>query len=149
MSWSELGEATRALPSYFWAIAVPGEQRFRSNDSGHFCQDFAPQPSRLHRQPTALIVIQPEPPIAELLPKNPILFAKVVDDVRLTLINPSAKRNTNRNGSRIPDIYSAISTAGSADNLSFFQADPIFGPYAMRESGELSVAGYCTIRDRW
>jgi hypothetical protein len=44
--------------------------------------------------PTAgAIVVQPEPPIAELLAKNPILFAKVVNDVQLTLIHPSGDRD--------------------------------------------------------
>jgi hypothetical protein len=41
-----------------------------------------------------LIVVQPEPPITESLAKNPILFAKVVNDVQLTLVHPSGKGKT-------------------------------------------------------
>jgi hypothetical protein len=38
---------------------------------------------------TALVVVDPQPAPTELLSQNTIFFAKVVDDLQLTLVHPS------------------------------------------------------------
>jgi hypothetical protein len=48
---------------------------------------------------TALVVIEPHSAPAELLAKNPVLLAKVINHLQLALFHPATAISTNRNGS--------------------------------------------------
>jgi hypothetical protein len=70
---------------------VPGQQRFRGDDTGDFLQESAAHGLDLGCQPTALIVVQPNPPAAESFTKYPILLTQVLDGKLLLLIQPSGQ----------------------------------------------------------
>jgi hypothetical protein len=40
-------------------------------------------------EPAALIIVEPQPAFAELLPQDTILFAQVLDRMKLALIHPA------------------------------------------------------------
>lgn len=72
---------------------MPSQQRLRGDDAGHFRQSFAAQPFGLGGQPTALIVIQPQALIAELLAEYAIFLAEIIDHLLLQLVHPSGYRD--------------------------------------------------------
>jgi hypothetical protein len=71
---------------------MPGEQGFRSDNGSHLGQHSSSQTLRLGGQPTASFVCQQQPPIAELFPKNAILFAQIIDGLQMTLVHPAGQR---------------------------------------------------------
>jgi hypothetical protein len=68
---------------------MPSQQGLRRDDSGDPGKSFPPQRLGLNGEAPALIVIEAQSPAAELLAKNPVLLAKVIDSLQLALIHPS------------------------------------------------------------
>ena len=60
-------------------LAMPGQQSVWRDDGGDLHQKLPSQAFGLGDQSSALIVGEPQSPSAELLSKNPILLAKVVN----------------------------------------------------------------------
>jgi hypothetical protein len=42
-----------------------------------------------------LVIVQPQPPLTELLAQNTVLFAKAVNDLQLALIHPTGNGDQN------------------------------------------------------
>ena len=68
---------------------MPGQQSLGRDDGGDPGKSFPPQRLGLNGESPALIVIETQSPAAELLAKNPVLLAKVIDSQKLALIHPS------------------------------------------------------------
>jgi hypothetical protein len=68
---------------------MPGQQGLRRDDGGDLGKSFSPQPLGLNGESPTLIVIEAQSPAAELLAKNPVLLAKVINSLQLALIHPS------------------------------------------------------------
>ncbi|HZO55114.1 MAG TPA: hypothetical protein VFB63_20565 [Bryobacteraceae bacterium] len=66
-------------------LTVPTQQGFRRDDCRDFSKNATSEHLRLGCQPAALIVIQAELPVAELLSQYSILLAEVFDGVALLL----------------------------------------------------------------
>jgi hypothetical protein len=72
---------------------VPAQQSLRGHDCGNLRQHLSPKSSGFGRESPALVIGEPQPSIAELFPKDAVLFAQVLDHVQLALIHPSGKRD--------------------------------------------------------
>jgi hypothetical protein len=59
---------------------VPGQQSLGRDERGHFFQKLPTQAFGFGRQSTALVVVEPYSPAAELFAQDAVLFAKVLDD---------------------------------------------------------------------
>jgi hypothetical protein len=76
----------------FAPIVLPGDQLpvsdqagFRRDDCRDFPKNVSAQLFGLGCQAPALIVVQPETLVSELLPEHPVLFVEVTDRVALLL----------------------------------------------------------------
>jgi hypothetical protein len=72
---------------------VPGQESFRRDDGGDFPQDSTAKHLGLGRQATALVVVQTETLVAELLSQHPVLFTQIIDGVPLLLTQPAGDGN--------------------------------------------------------
>jgi hypothetical protein len=90
----------------------------------------------LTSQSAALIVIEAHSPAAELLSKNAILLAKVINDLQLALIHPAGDSDQ-QESEWVKDflgLQSPLSRArGYSREPSQIHAVPIFGPYGVLE----------------
>src|SRR5258708_36031024 len=79
------------VPSYFWAISFRCQASKVSGVTmgGDLSQNLPPQGFRSNGQSAALVVIEAHSPAAELLSKNAILLAQVINDLQLALIHPA------------------------------------------------------------
>ena len=68
---------------------VPGQQGLRRDNGGDLSQNLPPQGFGSNGQSAALVVIEAHSPAAELLSKNAILLAKVINDLQLALVHPA------------------------------------------------------------
>ena len=68
---------------------MPSQQRFRCHDRGHFSQKLSTDSFGFDRQPTPLIVGEPQASLAELFAQNTVLLAQVFNHLKLALIHPS------------------------------------------------------------
>src|ERR1019366_6166303 len=87
----------------------------------------------------ALIVIEAHSPATELLAKNPVLLAKVVNDQQLALVHPPGGGDQHEpewveNALRIQSSLSRL--PGPGRKPSQIHADPVFGPYGVRAGGQ-------------
>jgi len=114
---------------------MPGQQRFRGDEGGHFGQDAPAQHLRLGGQPAALVIAQTEPTSAQLLAQDAVLFAKVVDDLQLVLIHPAGDGDQYE-AEGIQRLQHRIAYCragwGTAANRPHFQSHPVSGPYDLR-----------------
>jgi hypothetical protein len=60
-----------------------------SHDRGHLGQKLPSQSFGFGGQSTSLVIAEPQTSVAELFAKNTVLFAQVLDHVKLALIHPS------------------------------------------------------------
>jgi hypothetical protein len=70
-------------------VPTPRQQSLRCNNGGDLGQHLSSQHLGLNSQSPALMVIEAQSPIAELLAKHSVLLARVVNDLQLALIHPS------------------------------------------------------------
>ena len=68
---------------------MPGQQRLGRDNGRYLGQELPSDSFGLGGQARALVIVEPDSPPGELLTKNPVLFAKVTDDLLLTLVHPS------------------------------------------------------------
>jgi hypothetical protein len=71
------------------ARSQPAQQRLWRHDRGHLGQEFPSQSSGFGRQPTPLIIRKPQTSFAQLLAKDTVLLAQVLDHLKLTFIHPA------------------------------------------------------------
>ena len=74
-------------------LPVSGQEGLRRYDGCDFPQDATPQHLGPGGQAAALVVVQTESLVPELLPEHPVLFAEVIDRIALLLTQPSGDRN--------------------------------------------------------
>jgi hypothetical protein len=67
---------------------MPSQQRLWRDNGSDLGQNPPPQHFGLNGQSSALMVIEAQSPTTELLAKNPVLLAKVINDLQLALIHP-------------------------------------------------------------
>jgi hypothetical protein len=68
---------------------VPGQQRIGRDDAGEATQGGSAKNLGPDRESAPLLVRQPTPSLAELLPQDPVLLAEVLDDVLLPVMDPA------------------------------------------------------------
>jgi hypothetical protein len=116
---------------------VPGQQGLRRDNGGDLSQNLPPQGFGSNGQSAALVVIEAHSPAAELLSKNAILLAKVINDLQLALIHPAGDSDQ-QESEWLKDslgLQSPLSRArGYSREPSQIHADPIFGPCAIDEN---------------
>ncbi|MGA2078298.1 MAG: hypothetical protein ABSH52_32825 [Terriglobia bacterium] len=74
-------------------LAVPGQERLRRDQGGQLVKHPAAQFLGVDRQATALVVVQAQPSIAELFPKNSVFPLELLDDLLLLLVQPASEGN--------------------------------------------------------
>src|SRR5882757_10341567 len=72
---------------------MPSQKHFWRNDGRDFPKNASPEPLRLGRQTSTLIVVQPEAPVAQLLSEYSVFLPQVIDRVPLLLTQPAGDRN--------------------------------------------------------
>jgi hypothetical protein len=70
-------------------LSMPSQQCLWRHDGCALSQNLAPQRFRLYSESPALVISEPQSPVANLFTENPIFFNQVIDDVVLMLIHPS------------------------------------------------------------
>ncbi len=78
------------------STVVPAQQRLRRHDRCQLGQNLPPQSLRPGRQPTSLVVSEPQAPVAELFAKNTVLLPQVFDHLKLALIHPSGNSDQDK-----------------------------------------------------
>src|SRR5947209_13199462 len=95
---------------------MPGPQRLRGDDRGHFGQKLSSQTLGSDRQPTTLVVIEPQPAIHELLAQHPVLLTQILNDLLLVLIHPS-RNSEQQELERIKDSGHLVSSGSRTSGL--------------------------------
>src|SRR5438105_3101363 len=72
---------------------MPRQQGLGCDDCGYLCEDFPVQLLRLGRKSSPLIIRKAESPTADLLPHNAIFFDQIINDLVLSLVQPTRKGN--------------------------------------------------------
>jgi hypothetical protein len=75
---------------------MPGQQGLRRNNCGHFRQELSAYSFALGGQPATLVVVEPQPPSAELLAKHSVFFAQIFDSLPLALVHPTGHSDQNK-----------------------------------------------------
>jgi hypothetical protein len=70
---------------------MPSQQRFWQDYGRDFPKNLSPEPLRLDRQTSTLIVVQTQAPVAQLLSEYSVFLPQVIDRVPL-LLNPAIRR---------------------------------------------------------
>jgi hypothetical protein len=70
---------------------MPAEDRFRSHDPGQLIEHLPPEDLAFDRQSAALVVVEQNPFLPELLPEYPVLRAKVCDGILLPAVDPAGE----------------------------------------------------------
>jgi hypothetical protein len=68
---------------------VPAQNRISRNKRRHLAQRATAQTLSAPRQPTALLVAQPQSPPGELTPERAVFLDQIRDDVLLLVIQPA------------------------------------------------------------
>ena len=114
---------------------VPGQQGLRRDNAGDLSQNLPPQGFGSNGQSAALVVMEAHSPAAELLSKNAILLAKVINHLQLASIHPAGDGDQQESewvkGSGFSKAHYREHRACCGEP-SQIHADPIFGPYAVR-----------------
>jgi hypothetical protein len=74
-------------------FAMPAENRVRRDKGRDVAKGASADLVSQHRQPSTLIVGQPDATAAQLRLESPILFAQEVDDIALLSLKPANKRH--------------------------------------------------------
>jgi hypothetical protein len=69
-------------------FSMPGEQGLGRDNRSYLPQHLPSQPFGLGCQSTALVVIEPQSAPTQLLAKNPVLLAEVIQALPLALVHP-------------------------------------------------------------
>ena len=75
---------------------MPSQQGIRGDDGGDLSKQLVAELLGLDCQTAALLVAQPKAPGPDLFAQDAILFAEIVDDVLLLLIEPAGEGNGRR-----------------------------------------------------
>jgi hypothetical protein len=89
-------------------------------------------------QSAPLIIVESQPPFAQLLPEHTVLLAQIIDELVLALIHPAGQGDQHEM-ERIEDslhVVPSLSPACScADQLSSIQVDALSGHYGVGQTG--------------
>jgi hypothetical protein len=116
--------------------SVSGARPARSpcDNAGDLGQNLPLECFGSNGQSATLVVIEAYSPAAELLSKNAVLLAKVINDLQLPLAHPAGDGDQPEM-EWVKDslgLQSPLSPApGNSREQSRIQADPLFGPYGM------------------
>ena len=100
MSPLDLGDDSRpsepfpplaVVPLPYNEPSVPSQQRFRSDDTGNFCQKFPAKRLTLYREPTSLVIRQTKLPPAKPSLEDSVLFEQVDDSRLLVTLEPTQR----------------------------------------------------------
>jgi hypothetical protein len=72
---------------------MPSQQGLGSDDGGDFAKDATAKHLGLGCQAAALVVVQTETLVTEMLSQRSILFTEIIDGVPLLLTQPAGDRN--------------------------------------------------------
>ena len=121
------------LPSYFCAISFRCQASKVSGVTmvAISARTLRAQALGLNGQAAPLVIVEPKSPIAELLAKNPVLLAQVVNDLQLALIHPPGNGDQQKtewveNSLGLQSLLSRLRVDGEASRI---HADPVSGPY--------------------
>jgi len=70
-------------------LTVPAQNRVRCHQSSEFVQHASAQYPTFRREASALVVGEPQPPLAQLLAEDPVLLLEVVDHRELATVDPA------------------------------------------------------------
>lgn len=70
---------------------MPPQNRLWRNNRGHLTQRGTPETMSERRQPTPVVIREPQPSAAQLGPQDPILFHQIPDHVLLLLTQPAGE----------------------------------------------------------
>ena len=123
------------LPSYFWAISLRCQASKVSGVTmvATSARIFRPNPLAFAANRRRWSSLSRSRCAAELLAKNPVLLAKIIDDLQLALVHPPGDGD-HHEPERIQDsrhiVRSIIAEPQAAQGEPApIQADPVFGPY--------------------
>ena len=71
---------------------MPAQERVRSDDRGQFVEGFAAERLALEGQAAALVIVQENATLAELLSQHLILSQQILDRVLLVSVDPNRPR---------------------------------------------------------
>ena len=114
-------------------LPVPSQQGLRRENAGDLGKNLSSQRLGLYRQSPALMVIEAKSPATQLLAQNPILFAKVFNDLQLAVVHPAGNSDQHKSewvdqSLRIQNPLSRpVSRSTEPPHL---HTNPVFGPYA-------------------
>lgn len=69
-------------------LPVPSQQGVRRDNAGDLGKSFSSQRFGLYGQSPALIVMEANSPVTELLSQHPILLAQIFNDLQLAVVHP-------------------------------------------------------------
>ncbi len=87
---SELFPSRAVVPLPRNEPSVPGQEGFRCDDTGDFCQEFPAEGFTLYRKPTSLVVREAKLPPAKPSFEDPILLEQVDYGGLLVTLNPAS-----------------------------------------------------------
>jgi hypothetical protein len=70
-------------------LTVPAQNRVRCHQSSEFVQHASAQYPTFRREASALVVGEPQSPLAQLLAEDPVLLLEVVDHRELATVDPA------------------------------------------------------------
>ena len=74
-------------------LTMSSQQGIRCRQSGDLFQQLAAQPFGADRESTALVIMEAQPTLPELLPENSVLLWQILDDLLPALIHPASNRH--------------------------------------------------------
>jgi DNA invertase Pin-like site-specific DNA recombinase len=69
--------------------SMPSQQRVGSDDRRHVPEDAPSEALRFRRQATTLLIVESQPPFAQLFTQNAVLLPQVIDRVQMALVHPT------------------------------------------------------------
>ena len=90
-SWSSGRPPATAIIFLSDQFSMPGQQSLPRDDGSHFLQQSVSQGFGLDGQSPPLIIVELQPPVAQLLPQNTVLLTQIIDDLVLAMIHPARR----------------------------------------------------------
>jgi hypothetical protein len=72
-------------------FAMPPQDCFGSDDGGKLVEHFASEDLTFDGEPPALVVVEQDSVLSELLSEDPVFSQKVIDDFLLSIIDPAGE----------------------------------------------------------
>src|SRR5215471_13528728 len=118
-------------------LPVPSQQGLGCHNAGDLGKNLSSQRFGFYSQSPALIVIEAHSPATELFSKYPILLAKILNDLPLTVVHPPGNSDQHKPKWVDPPlrIQNPLSRPRSrSTEPPHLHADPVFGPYGVKSA---------------